>query len=221
MVDDVYLDDHERAERVKKWWKQNAPAIIAGAVLGLAAIFGWRAWETHQVEQARAAAMHYDRFLSEAQALSVDEVRQRVGEFQSEYGGTPYGALAALEGAVLLYRNARPEPAAEYYRYAIRNGSPAEVRDVARLRLARLQMDMGRFDAALDTLAEIKPQAFLATVAELRGDIYVQQGRQDEARRAYETARDVAEGFHTRFLDLKIASLGSGVVGPATREDEA
>lgn len=218
MVDDVYLDDHERAERVKQWWKQNAPSIIGGAVLGLVAIFGWRAWQTYQAEQAAVAAAQFEQFTQRAQALSTEEVSRRVEEFKSEFGGTPYASMAALKGASLQYETGNIERAMADYRYVIEKGEPKRLRDVARLRLARLQLDQDELDAALQTLSVVNSPEFAAAVDELRGDVLVRQGRLDEARAAYESAREAAGPAGSRFLDLKITSIGSGILAPGTEE---
>ena len=33
--------EEEQVDKLKKWWDSNGKQIIAGAVLGLAGIFGW------------------------------------------------------------------------------------------------------------------------------------------------------------------------------------
>lgn len=216
MVDDVYLDDRERAERVKQWWKENGLSIVGGAVLGLAAIFGWRSWQASQQAHAEAASAAYQSFQQQAQSLNVEEIGQRMEQFRSEFSDTPYAALAAMEGAMLYYRAGEMDRVAPLYRFAIENGEPSEIRDVARLRLARLQLDRGEAEGALDTLngVEAAGDSFRPLVDELRGDVLARLGRTGEARQAYEAARDAASGSTTQFLDLKIASLGSGVLNP-------
>ena len=33
--------EEEQVDKIKKWWDANGKQIIAGAVLGLAGVFGW------------------------------------------------------------------------------------------------------------------------------------------------------------------------------------
>lgn len=218
-ADDVYLDDRERSEQVIQWWKDNGLSIVGGAVLGLAAIFGWRAWQDHVADHRSAAAKAYQDFITQSDSLSAEQIGARLAMFKSDFSDTPYAAMAALEAAGLAYQGKQPEQAVEYYRYAIAEGKPQSVSMIAATRLARLQMDQGRYDGALATLnGVIEPGAFAALIAELKGDIYVQQGAIDQARTAYARALQTAEPAATRFLELKISALGSGIVAPAETE---
>ena len=49
-IDDL-LDEHEQGERVRTWLRKNALGILGGLALGIAAIYGWRAWVSHQASQ--------------------------------------------------------------------------------------------------------------------------------------------------------------------------
>lgn len=218
MVDDVYLDDNERAERVKQWWKENGLAIVGGAALGLVAIFGYRAWESSQQAHLESASAAYESLQASAPTLAVEDIDARLEEFRSQFGDTPYAALASLEAGLLYYRSGEPEKAVSAFQYTIENGEPAELRDVARLRLARVTMDRGELESAIAMLEQVEGDSFAAIVNELRGDALARLGRTDEARAAYEAAREASVGETTRYLDLKMASLGSGILEPGDED---
>ena len=42
---DIYASEEEQVQAIKKWGKENGPGIIAGLILGLGALFGWRYWQ--------------------------------------------------------------------------------------------------------------------------------------------------------------------------------
>ena len=52
---DANLTDEEKLELLKKWWKENGGSIITGVVLGLALLFGGKAWFAYQDRQAAPA----------------------------------------------------------------------------------------------------------------------------------------------------------------------
>jgi predicted negative regulator of RcsB-dependent stress response len=60
---DVYNTEDEQVEAIKKWLKDNGKSAIFGIVLGFSAIFGWRAWQSHEVEQAETASEIYQSTL--------------------------------------------------------------------------------------------------------------------------------------------------------------
>ena len=61
-IDDL-LDEHEQGERVRTWLRKNALGILGGLALGIAAIYGWRAWESHQARQMERAHTAYAQAL--------------------------------------------------------------------------------------------------------------------------------------------------------------
>jgi predicted negative regulator of RcsB-dependent stress response len=85
-----------------------------------------------------------------------------------------------------------------------------ELRDVARIRRARLLLDKGEADAALAMIAQISTSAFTATVEELRGDILLDNRQRGAAAKAYETALtsdSMTSGTRAR-LQMKLDDLG-------------
>jgi predicted negative regulator of RcsB-dependent stress response len=64
----------------------------------------------------------------------------------------------------------------------------AELKQVARLRLARVMMYQDKPAEVLDLLADKSDTAFLARYSEASGDAYVALGRFDEAAEAYAVA---------------------------------
>jgi len=89
------------------------------------------------------------------------------------------------------------------------------LRDVARLRVARLQVQAGNTDAALETLRKVTGKGFRSYVAELKGDILVGQHKTDEAREAYQAAAAAAdEGEPQPVLQMKIIDLAKPEAAP-------
>ena len=45
------VDEELKQDRYEKLWRQYGKYVIAGAVLIVAAVAGWKAWESHQTSQ--------------------------------------------------------------------------------------------------------------------------------------------------------------------------
>ena len=89
------------------------------------------------------------------------------------------------------------------------------MKQIARLRLAAIQVDDKQYDEALRTLDAKHDESFAAVYADLRGDILAAAGRSAEARSAYQTAlaRLDPRSPYRNLVQIKLDAAG-GPVGP-------
>ncbi|MDH5738535.1 MAG: tetratricopeptide repeat protein, partial [Gammaproteobacteria bacterium] len=79
---------------------------------------------------------------------------------------------------------------------------------VARQRLARVLLARGEADAALELVESEDAPGFQSAYSEIRGDIYVSQGKQMQARQAYQLAiENQPEGASNPILEMKLSDL--------------
>ena len=117
------------------------------------------------------------------------QVTERAGLLISEFSGTPYAAFAALALAKLKLGDGETEAAQAQLQWALDNSDSAVIRDVARLRLARVLVARGELDAAGQLLDQVAPgSSFDALYTEVRGDIYLARGEAVLANDAYQQA---------------------------------
>ena len=90
------------------------------------------------------------------------------------------------------------------------------LRDLAALRLAKVQRQIGKLDEALEILAGVLSPGFAAEVAELTGDILVQKGDNADAREAYQSALELAPDAGRVLLELKLATVAPAAPGDET-----
>jgi predicted negative regulator of RcsB-dependent stress response len=86
-----------------------------------------------------------------------------------------------------------------------------QLRQIARLRLARILTDQGKPDEALKVLAQPIPAAFSANYHEVRGDAYFAKKDIPNAVAEYQSALQAADasGINASLLELKIQDLGA------------
>ncbi len=203
-----YETDEERIEAIRKWWQDNGTSILAGAVLGIGGLLGWKAWVSYQQGQAEAASAHYADVREAARAGSLERAAREVALLETDYAATPYAALGALELAKLKAEAGDLAGAAAQLRWALAHGDQDTLRHAARLRLARVLVAQGHSDEALALLAEPLPEAYTSLVEEIKGDALVAKGELEKARAAYNLAILSARG-DTGFLQMKLNDLGS------------
>jgi predicted negative regulator of RcsB-dependent stress response len=151
MVDE-YLSEREQAEQLRHWLRENWIWLVAGVALTLGGYYGYRWWDTRQSERAIAAGERFAAMLDAIGAGRREDGLRIAGEVTGEYADTPYADQATLVLARLDV-DAGDFAAAETKLAKVASESrDPDLRTVARLRLARVQLAAGRYDDALKSL---------------------------------------------------------------------
>jgi predicted negative regulator of RcsB-dependent stress response len=175
MVDE-YLSEREQADQLRRWLRENWIWLVAGVVLTLAAYYGYRWWDAREAAHSAAAGERFSAMLEAIAAGRREEGVKIAGEVTGEYADTPYADQATLV-LVRLDVEAGDLAAAEKKLARVADGSKdPDLRTVARLRLARVQLAQGRYDAALASLDAAATPAIDARVLELKGDALMAKG---------------------------------------------
>ena len=192
---DAHLTDDEKLAEVKKWWGENGGSIITGVVLGLAVLFGGKAWFAYQQRNAETASNIYTTLMTALEGGDNQVVNERASTLISDYTGTPYATLAALALARISIEAGELAAAQSHLQWVLDNSGSEIMRDTARLRMARVMVAMGNFDTAIALLDEATPDtAFDPLYNEVRGDIHAARGDQAAAGKAYRAALDATAG---------------------------
>lgn len=206
---DANLTDDEKLAEVKKWWGENGGSIITGVVLGLAVLFGGKAWFAYQERNAETASNIYTLLMTAQESGNDQLLAEKAGVLIADYTGTPYATLAALALARMSIEAGELAAALSHFQWVIDNTDSDIMRDTARLRMTRVMIAMDKLDGALALLDQAPPGTpFDPLYTELRGDIDAARGDPAAANKAYlaalaATASD-APGRH--LLQLKYDS---------------
>lgn len=210
MVDE-YLSEREQAEQLGQWLRENWLWLVGGIALGLGGLYGYRWWEGHREQRSLAAEQRFAAMLAALERNARDEGVRIAGEITGEYDDTPYADQAVLVLARLDVEAGELAQAANRLGAVMNTSRDPELALVARLRLARVQLAQGQYDAALATLDGAKSGAVAARVAELRGDVLQARGDTAGALAAYQQAQQATAGGQVdpELLALKIESLSA------------
>ena len=207
------LEEQEQLAAFKAWWKDHGGAIILGATLVCAAIGAWNGWTWYQRSQAAQAAVLYDTLQKAARANDLKATRDAAGAILESYPRTTYAPLAALTSAKVHFQAGDLKTARAQLGWVVDHARNAQLRDIARLRLANVLIDDGAPEEALKVLDAKPDPAFEALFAAARGDVLVLEKKPAEARTAYRSALDKAsdkDGTLRESLRLKLDALGEG-----------
>ena len=173
--------EEEQVDKLKKWWDSNGKQIIAGAVLGLAGIFGWNYYVDYQDSQALNARALYLSYASDS--TNVDAYDKLIKDHPS----SSYADQATLLMAKYLFE-------AENYSLALDALKPLMSREnsviasTAALRSASLYLELGQHQEALAVLNMDNANEFSGLFYNLAGDVYLDLGNNEEARNSYALA---------------------------------
>ena len=202
---EVYTTEEQQVEVIKSWWKENGTSVLAGTVIGLVGLFGWRYYNELQQTNQEAASQAYNAMTAQL-AKGDDAALEQAKSFISAHQGDAYAELAALQLAAAAVKAGKLDLAAEQLTQVAANGDES-IKPIAALRLARVLKDQGKADEALAQLGKISNDAFKAQVAEVRGDVLLKQGKAEEARDAYQVAADAGGLQSSAELKLKMDDL--------------
>lgn len=139
------VDEEVRREHYKKLWERYGKYVIALAVVLIASVSGWRAWEWWQGRQAEAAGSTYMAAAMLSEEGKHLEAETMFGTLAKE-GPRSYRILAGLRAAAELARR-DPKAAAEAYDAIAGDTSiGTDFRDLARLRAGYLLADTASYE---------------------------------------------------------------------------
>ena len=219
-MDDDFYNEQEQWDNVKAWVRQNGLWVVAGVAIGVGLLVGWRWWNDRIETRAVAASVKYSQMLD---AFARDDSTRAItlaDELRTESSDSPYAEQADLAVARSLVEKNELGKAEEHLTRVMNNGRDQELRLVARLRVARVQLAANKPDLALATLGSLTDSAFAVRAEELRGDALLAKGDRAGALKAYLAAKAREDGavgtvtLDVAGLELKISDLQADGVKP-------
>jgi predicted negative regulator of RcsB-dependent stress response len=210
-----FTNEREQLEAIKRWFNRNGSALVTGIALGLAVLFGWRYWQESTRLAAETASVEFMRMSNALAAEDSTAAREAARDLLGRAPDSAYAVFASMQLARLEAEAGNWEVAASHLLWVIENHPDDPLTALARTRLARVYLQLGR---PADALAQVGPEVSLPNTtltAEVRGDVYRALGKPAEARQYYQQAAELdpaAFSDENSGLALKLDALG----GPQT-----
>lgn len=205
------LQEQEQLDTLKAWWKDNGNFVLGVVLVLVIAVGGWRGWGYYQTKQASEAATLYEQFDAQLASNDAKRVNDAAAVLMDKYGSTLYAARAALLAAQVNEQEKAIPQAKTQLQWVLDHAAQDTVKDVAHLRLASILLDEKNYADAMKHLDAAHPAAFDGLYADLKGDVLSAQGKNDEARAAYQTAYDKTDARSTyrQLIQMKLDDLGA------------
>lgn len=202
-----FQTDEEQIAALKKWWSENAKAIISGIVLGVGGLLGWNYWQSYTHDRAVASSQVYYSLESSINSNDEAAIGSSLALLEEKYSATPYLELAKLLLAKQHVEAGKLDVAEGDLQWVIDNARTDNSRDIAKLRLSEVFIANNKFDKALSLLDSGIPASYTSLIEEYRGDAYAGNGSVDKARAAYDRAL-ISSKDRVDFLRWKRDALG-------------
>jgi predicted negative regulator of RcsB-dependent stress response len=178
----------------------------------LALLGGWQYWRQYVQQRAEAAAQAYSDFTAALAGNDKDKIDKLVKDLDTTHANSPYADQAHLALAQNKVAAGQFEQAANELKVVLDKSKDEALVQVARLRMARVQLQLGHPDEALALLDVSKAGAFAAHVQDIRGDALLAKGDRSGARLAYQAALNEGAGqerapAESELLRLKLQDL--------------
>ncbi len=210
MATHLDLEEQEQLDQLKHFWNKYGTLITWVVLLAAGAFAAWNGWQYYQRSKAAQAALLYDELARSAQAGDVAKLERALADMKAKFAGTAYAQQAGLLAAKTLHDKGNADASRAALGWVAESAADPGYQAVARLRLAAELLESKSYDEALKQLAAPVPKEFEALVADRKGDIYMLQGKRDEARAEFQKAWTGLgpQSEYRRLVAVKLNAVG-------------
>jgi len=188
---DDNLTDQQQAELIKNWLKENSKFLIGALVLGVSGFFGIQLLQQNKLKDAEMASQLYSEIEFAVKQQRLSQAQQLLQEMDTNFSNTPYQDQGHLFMAKLYMDTVDYDNAVLQLEFLIENSTQEPLKNVARIRIARIKLQQNLYDEALQILETDSMGTFEAKYEEIKGDIFSKKGEFQKAQAAYLKALDL------------------------------
>lgn len=181
-------EEQQQVEQIKKWFSENGLFLAISLVVAIIALFAYQYWNQITEKDTAQASEQYELLLDDLANNKIANAQEVGSAILTQHKNSTYASLAALLMANEAVQEKHYELAQSYLQKVIKEGHVAALREIARLRLARLQIENGKPEVALNLLNDIDEKQYIPAVDAIRGDAYVALKKYDLAKGSYQQA---------------------------------
>ena len=211
------LEEQEQLDQLKAFWQKYRnliTGVLTAALFAYAAYSGYGWWRNNQ---ALEASKLYETMVSAIAKGDQAQSFRAADDLQKDFARTPYAAMSSLIAARIAADTGNVAKAIDYLRWTAKNASNEGYLALGKLRLVTQLIEQGSekdFAEADQVLKETPIAGFEALWLERRGDWYLAQKKNDQAKQSYQEAwkkLDQAKEFPEearRLLKVKLDAVG-------------
>lgn len=180
--------EEELLHAIQLWIKKHGKSLLITLCIFLSIGIGWYAAKRQNDHKLLQASVLYEELLQSLNQQDMLRTQTLAKRLVKTYKQTPYAKLSALLLTQNLVENGKLNKAREQLMWIVEKAEIPAVRQIARLRLARILLSENQKETALATLSSVDDPAFAPLADQIKGDIQKAFGRIDAAKTAYQNA---------------------------------
>lgn len=71
---EVYTNENEQVDAIKRFFANNGVALVVGLVLGVGAVWGWNYWQSHKTNMLQESAQQFAKASEELHSGSTQGI---------------------------------------------------------------------------------------------------------------------------------------------------
>lgn len=203
------MTEEEQLESIKKWWKLHGNTITTIIAIVLLTVAGYRYYTWHENKLSQQASIAYEQMMLAMSHNNSKEVKAFASDLTNNYQNLVYSDIAHLTLAK-EYVSSNNLKKAQFELNIVANRSKVlPLKQIAKIRLARLLAAQKLYSKALEALNNIDDKTYLPIVNELKGDMFTAEGKYAQAFDSYHQALGEIKknGMTNSFLEMKTNAL--------------
>lgn len=203
------LEEQEQLDEFKAWWKLYGKMVTNLALAALVAYAAYQGWKFYQSKQAVTASTEYQELVV-TDEKDLKGIQEKSAELMDKYASTPYAGRAALFAAKANYHANEVKSAKAQLDWTVKHAKETTVAAIASLQLASILAEEKDYEGALKLLDASHDAGFDGLFADLKGDVLVSMGKNEEAKAAYQLAlaKLDPQGKYRTLTQQKLEALG-------------
>ncbi|MDX2412671.1 MAG: tetratricopeptide repeat protein [Woeseiaceae bacterium] len=220
-MDDLQ-SEKEQLEEMRAWWTVYGRYVIAGVVIAVGLLFGFNQYQSSKLAAQVEASVLYESLTVYVSDGDLDNAESVADDLASNYANTAYAAQSNLAMAKLYMDKNRDQDAADVLNELLLMRGNKALKQIGRLRLARILLYQDKPQDVVDLLADQDEAAFAGLFAEMRGDAFAALGQITAAGDEYRTAlADTSQTINRGVVQMKLVDLPDvPAPAPAVTEPE-
>lgn len=197
--------DEQRAEALVDWLKSNGVWIFLALALIIGGIIGWDYYKGQKNNRLSEQALNYYLFEQSLETGKLDE--KAIAAVMNDAKSEGFKDLAMLQKAAFQANDNDLKGAIADLQGQVANVKDPVMKDLYRYRLAVALYESDDYVASMAELNQITTKSYTGLVKSLQGDIYVKEGRFDNAKTVYTEAFEILQ---SPMIQRKINQLSTG-----------